>query len=201
MRLLPCGAVAQCCIPAYPKETINIATRHSGAMLHYSLSGDTTSGYPLYFDCRYYNRLSAALPACRYYNCSTDLFGVTPTDHLLCSSRSGDTTTEYTLPVDTTTECPFSVDNTIDYPLYSACQYYNRLSALLNLGFLQSTICRDLLGPSILQRTCLCSLPVFLPSLQPTNRSAPRQRRHRFGARLQDRATIRSAAILQATIR
>jgi hypothetical protein len=73
------------------------------------------------------------------------------------------------------------VDITPDYLLY-------QLSALISLALLQLRICCDLLGLPILQPTFLCAsfIPLCLPTLQLTIRSAPRQRRYRFGARQSD---------------
>jgi hypothetical protein len=85
--------------------------------LRTTLSGDTTTNYPLYFACRYYNRLSPALPCLSILQLGLAI--------LQRSIRSS-------FPVDTTTDSRsvLSVDTIIDYPLYSACRYYNRLSAL-----------------------------------------------------------------------
>jgi hypothetical protein len=58
--------------------------------------------------------------------------------------------------VQPTIRSALSVDTTIDYPLYDYLLY--RLSALLSLALLQSTICCDLLGLPILQPTFLCAL-------------------------------------------
>jgi hypothetical protein len=66
--------------------------------------------------------------------------GDTPSDYMLCCTLSGDT------PPD----CPFcstlSGDTTTDYPLCFVSRYYNRLSALLSLAILQSTIRSALSG-------------------------------------------------------
>jgi hypothetical protein len=68
------------------------------------------------------------------------------------------------------------------YPLY-------RLSALLSLALTQ--IDHLLLSSRSIDTTTdtpVCSIPLcLLTSLQPTIRSAPRQRRHRFGVRPSDR--------------
>jgi hypothetical protein len=91
--------------------------------------------------------------------------------------------------------------------MYPACRYSNRLSAaLLCLSILQLTIRSTGYALCSLWRysnrpsTVLLSIcryynqlsyvrystPLCLPSLQPTVRSAPRQRRHPFGARQSD---------------
>jgi hypothetical protein len=102
-----------------------------------------------------------------------------------------------------------SSDTTSDYLLCFACRYSNRLSAtLLCLSTLQLTIRSALSGvtptdhpldslrrysnrPSVVifwvyRITTDFPIPLCLPSLQPTIHSAPRQRRHRFGARQSD---------------
>jgi hypothetical protein len=113
-----------------------------------TMSGDTTTTYPLYSACRYSNRLSAVLPCLSILQltfCSTDyplcsLWRYSSRPYMLCSSRSGDTTTEY--------------------PLNFACRYYNRLSAVFCLLILQSTI-RSILPVDFTTDYALCSLLLY----------------------------------------
>jgi hypothetical protein len=81
-----------------------------------TLPVDITTDDPFYSLWRYFNQLSA-LPTIR-----SALSGVTTTDYHMCTSSSGDTTT--------------------NYRLYSACRYCNRPSPALHcLSKLQLTIC------------------------------------------------------------
>jgi hypothetical protein len=95
------------CLPIF-RSTIRRST----------LPVDMATDFPFCSLWQYSNQLSA-LPTIR-----SALSGVTITDYHMCTSPSGDTTT--------------------NYRLYSTCRYYNRPSVALHcLSILQLTICSN----------------------------------------------------------
>jgi hypothetical protein len=81
------------------------------------------------------------------------------------------------LPGDIPTTNPplYPADIATDHPLCSLQRYSNRPSVVI---FSVSRYYTN--------NFPICSIPLCMPSLQPTIGSAPRQRRHRFGARQSD---------------
>jgi hypothetical protein len=111
-----------------------------------TLSSDTTTNYSLYPACRYCNRLCAALPylsilqltICSndYPLCSLWRYSNRPSAVLFSVWRYYNReSAQLCLPIlQPTIRSALSGHTPTDYPLYSACRYYNRLSALPNIS-------------------------------------------------------------------